>query len=54
MNQYNANTNGGLADTAPLFASVWLALFNELRKNYMEHRLKTADNTRQPDVKEKN
>jgi len=53
MNQYNANTNGGLVDTAPLFASVWLALFNELRKNYMERRLESANNTTQPEVKEK-
>jgi hypothetical protein len=32
-------TCGPLADTAPLFASVWLALFNELRKNNTERRL---------------
>jgi hypothetical protein len=53
MNQYNANTNGDLVNTAPLFASVWLALFNELRKNYLEHRIESAGNTGQPEVKEK-
>ena len=25
-------------DAAPLFASVWLTLFNELRKNYAKQR----------------
>lgn len=53
MNQYNANTNGGLVDTAPLFASVWLALFNELRKNYMERRLQAASNTTRPETSER-
>jgi hypothetical protein len=54
MNHYNANTKGGLVDTAPLFASVWLALFNELHKSYMEYRLESAGNTPHPKVKEKN
>jgi hypothetical protein len=54
MNHYNANTKGGLVDTAPLFASVWLALFNELHKSYMEYRLESAGNTPHPEVKEKN
>jgi len=53
MNHYEANTNGGLVNTAPLFASVWLALFNELRKSYLEHRLETANNTRHPEANEK-
>ena len=42
MNQYNTDNNGALLTTAPLFASVWLALFSELRKNYNEWRLATA------------
>jgi len=42
MNQYNTDSNGALVNTAPLFASVWLALFNQLRKNYSEWRLATA------------
>lgn len=53
MNHYEANTNGELVDTAPLFASVWLALFNELRKSYMQHRLESASHTRHPEVNEK-
>ena len=39
MNQYNTDNNGALVTTAPLFASVWLALFSELRKNYNEWRV---------------
>ena len=42
MNKYNTDNNGALVTTAPLFASVWLALFNELRKNYNEWRIATA------------
>lgn len=42
MNQYNTDDNGALVTTAPLFASIWLALFNELRKNYNEWRVATA------------
>lgn len=42
MNKYNTDSNAALATSAPLFASVWLALFNELRKNYNEWRLATA------------
>ena len=42
MNQYNTDNNGALVTTAPLFASVWLALFSELRKNYNEWRLANA------------
>ena len=45
MNLYETETNGVLADAAPLFASVWLALFNELRRNYYERRLTPAVNT---------
>ncbi len=53
MNHYDTNKNGALVNTAPLFASVWLALFNELRKSYMERRLESANNTRHPEVNEK-
>ena len=42
MNQYKAETNVSLVDTTPLFASVWLALFNQLRKNLVERRLAIA------------
>jgi len=39
MNRYETDTNGALVSTAPLFASVWLALFCRLRENYSERRL---------------
>ena len=48
MNQYETNTNGALVNPAPLFASVWLALFNVLRKNYKERCLAQAENTKSP------
>ena len=41
MNQYETKTNGALIVDAPLFASVWLALYNELRKNFFERRHNT-------------
>jgi len=41
MNQYNTDNNGALITSAPLFASVWLALFSKLRKNYSEWRLQS-------------
>ena len=46
MNDYETNTNGALANPAPLFASVWLALFHVLRKNYNERNLAQAANTK--------
>lgn len=39
MKQYNTESKRALVSTEPLFASVWLALFSELRKNYNEWRL---------------
>lgn len=39
MNRYDTDNNGALVTTAPLFASVWLALFSEIRKSYNEWRL---------------
>ena len=38
MSHHKADHNGTMFDDAPLFASVWLALFNELRKNYVNRR----------------
>ena len=38
MNHYDTNTNGALANTTPLFASSWLALFYVLRENLNERR----------------
>jgi len=38
MNPYESNTTGPLVNSAPLFASVWLALFYVLKKNFNERR----------------
>ena len=46
MNNYETNSNGALVTPAPLFASVWLALFNVLRKNFNERNLAEAANTK--------
>ena len=46
MNNFETETNGALVATAPLFASVWLALFHVLRKNYNERCLAEAANTK--------
>ncbi len=45
MKHHKADTNGARVNTRPLFSSVWLALFDELRKNYIERRLEVAANT---------
>jgi hypothetical protein len=45
MKHHEADTNGARADRTPLFSSVWLALFNELRRTYIERRLAAAANT---------
>jgi hypothetical protein len=46
MNHYKTNTNGALVTPAPLFASVWLALFHVLRKNYNERNHAETANTK--------
>jgi hypothetical protein len=38
MNHLKQETNGAMAAAEPLFASVWLALFYELRKNFAKRR----------------
>lgn len=43
MNRYKTDNNGALVNTAPLFASVWLALFNVLRKSFIEWRMAAAN-----------
>jgi hypothetical protein len=53
MNRYETDTNGAMADAAPLFASVWLALFHVLRKNFNERRLATVTDTENPRAVEK-
>jgi hypothetical protein len=41
MEPYKTETDSAIGDAAPLFASVWLALFNELRKSYAAQRAVT-------------
>ena len=38
MNHYKSESHGAMTTAEPLFASVWLALFYELRKTYSERR----------------
>jgi hypothetical protein len=45
MNHLNQESNGAVAATEPLFASVWLALFNEIRKNYADRRRVKSENS---------
>lgn len=47
MNAYETDTNAAIAN-APLFASVWLALFYVVRKNFNERRLAAAASTSKP------
>ena len=54
MNQYETDSNGALVDTAPLFASVWLAFYYALRNNLAERRLAAAANTGKTEPMEKN
>jgi hypothetical protein len=53
MNQLKPNNSGVLIDTTPLFASVWLALFNVLRKNYSERRQAAASHSASLNTMEK-
>ena len=54
MNHYKPETNVSLVDTTPLFASVWLALFNQLRKNFVERRLAIAASKENSQLTEEN
>lgn len=45
MNRYKSETNEALVDSAPLFASVWLALFNTLRENYAGRQFTSTGKT---------
>lgn len=38
MSPYKTEKPHTAVETAPLFASVWLALFDELRKNYLAQK----------------
>jgi len=44
MNHYHSNADGTMADAMPMFASIWLALFYVLRKNYYDHRASVESN----------
>jgi len=48
MSHYKTDTNGTMITTAPLFSSVWLALFHVLRKNFNQRRLEAAANIASP------
>ncbi len=54
MNNFKTEADGTLVNTAPLFASVWLALFHVLRKNYSERQLASAINAKNSRSVEKN
>jgi hypothetical protein len=54
MNQIEPDTNGALVNTAPLFASVWLALFYVVRANISERRLAASANTNKLEQSEEN
>lgn len=38
MNRYEPESNGAVVTAEPLFASVWLALYYQLRKKYIARR----------------
>ncbi|MDH3903850.1 MAG: hypothetical protein OES90_11580 [Xanthomonadales bacterium] len=59
MNDFKTSRNDVLVDTKPMFASTWIVLFNELRKNYNDRHLVDSENKEpiqstkqnQPDLK---
>ncbi len=54
MNPYESSTSDNLVNSAPIFASVWLALFYMIKKSYHERRLAVAEETEElPRVKNK-
>lgn len=42
MNQFEIKPSAPVVNSAPLFASVWLALYYELRRSFTERRLAPA------------
>jgi hypothetical protein len=48
MSHSKTKTEGTPVPHAPLFASVWLALFSQLRKNYNERQSQLDTNTKRP------
>jgi hypothetical protein len=45
MNPYETSTSESMVSSAPIFASVWLALFYMLKKNFNERRLAVSEET---------
>ena len=45
MNQFESNTSSALVETIPLFASVWMALYYLLRRNFQERRLAATESS---------
>ena len=45
MNGYETKINRALVIDPPLFSSVWMALYNELRKNFLERHVTTDTDT---------
>lgn len=44
MNDFKTSRNDVLVDTKPMFASTWMVLFTELRKNYNDRHLVDPEN----------
>ena len=44
MTNFETSRNEGLIDTKPMFASTWMVLFTELRKNYTERHIVDFEN----------
>lgn len=44
MSNFETNSSKVLADTKPMFASTWMVLFTELRRNYNERHLVELEN----------
>ena len=44
MNNFKTSNNKALVDTRPMFASTWMVLFTELRKNYNGRHLANPEN----------
>jgi len=44
MNNIETSNNKVMVNTRPMFASTWMVLFTELRRNYNERHLVEAEN----------
>ena len=50
MNHLNTDREILRTETKPLFGSVWLALYSELRKNYTERHLEGSGAASEPEA----